>query len=167
MNKSWRYPDISPPGHFPPCSNQVGRTIPPLFLAGLGHFPSCNIIRGGHFPSHLLVNMKKEKLHITVIWCRWNSKLWRSWSDLIRVCTVNYTYDHYGRLFHTVSPYYAAKIIILHGILTHFECPCVTLYHYKICCGAVFFYYVICPTSYISNCIKYYCVCIVKLEMLL
>ena len=42
-----------PPGHFPPCSNQVGRTIPPLFLAGLGHFPSCNIIRGGHFPSHL------------------------------------------------------------------------------------------------------------------
>ena len=32
---------------------QVGRTIPPLFLAGLGHFPSCNIIRGGHFPSHL------------------------------------------------------------------------------------------------------------------
>ena len=58
-----RYPDISPPGHFPPCSNQVGRTIPPLFLAGLGHFPSCNIIRGGHFPSHLFA----QRGHFSII----------------------------------------------------------------------------------------------------
>ena len=59
MYMYYPHPDISPPGHFPPCSNQVGRTIPPLFLAGLGHFPSCNIIRGGHFPSRLFAYSKE------------------------------------------------------------------------------------------------------------
>ena len=49
--KSW-YPDISPPppGHLPPCSNQVGRTIPPPIFGRVRAFPLLQYNKGWTFP---------------------------------------------------------------------------------------------------------------------